>query len=232
MQRSRAGEQALADPVRPRERDRAAPHAITGLTGTLAQSVAATVAVAALLSYLALTPLAPLASDTYANDLRRHIILGAYHRLLRAAPPRNTPPARRYAAGCARACRDDCHRTRRGRFARPTCQPGSRARGCPRSTTVLPGNRPPARGRSRAAAGRVIAAVTVASFALASVWRQWQEWLDLLRAVEGGVSRASCCLRPSRVSRASAAIRTSWARCSRCRRRSSSVIGGPAGWNG
>src|SRR3989442_53576 len=37
--------------------------------------------------------------------------------------------------------------------------------------------------------GVMLAAVVVACFALHAVWGQWQEWLTLVRAVDGGVAR-------------------------------------------
>lgn len=191
MQRSRAGEQALADPVRPRERDLVAAHVTTRLTGAIPRSVAATMAVAALLGYLALTPLAPFAGDTYANDLRRHIILGtiiaAYALALLAMRrmPARTPldlPVLAVMAAIALGVAGSLDR----RVSLEAVLPILPA--IPLFYLVADHRFADADTLRRAV---LIAGVTVACFALASVWRQWQGWLDLVRAVDGGVSRAT-----------------------------------------
>jgi tetratricopeptide (TPR) repeat protein len=149
----------------------------------------ATALVAALLSYAALTPLTPFARDTYATDARRHVILGGvilvYALSLGAMRrlPRRTAldvPILLVLVAMGVGVAASLDRRVSAEWV----------------LTVLPVA--PlfyllADHRLFAAAtlrrGIMVTGVVVAAFALTSVWRQWQDWLTLVRAVEGVLAR-------------------------------------------
>lgn len=147
--------------------------------------------VCALLAYLALTPQAAFARDPWANDVRRHVILGvivgAYALLLvvRRLPPLPTPldlPVLAVVVAIAASVAGSLDRRVSLEWA-ITVLPAV-------PLWVLLADR---RLVSAAALRRgvLLAAVVVSGFALASVWRQWSDWLALVRAVDGRVTAAN-----------------------------------------
>ena len=151
---------------------------------------AATVLVAALLAYLALTPLVPFARDTYGGEVRRHIILGgviaSYVAGLfatRRMPPRTALdlPALAVLLAMAVAVAGSLDR-RVSAEAVLTVLPVA-----PLFYLLADRRLLDAHALRR---GMLLGGAVVAGCALASVWRQWQEWLTLVRAVDGGLSRA------------------------------------------
>lgn len=190
MQHSRAAPDA-ATPT-PARRRGLAPRTGAGVArAPLLPGAVAALLVAALLGYVALTPLAPFAADTYGNEVRRHVILGgvigAYVVLLLAlrwAPPRTALDVPLLlvllatAAGVA------------GSLDRRVSLEAVLALLPVAPLFYLLADRRLA-GRDAVRRGLMLCGAVAAGFALASVWRQWQDWLTLVRTVDGGVSRAT-----------------------------------------
>jgi O-antigen ligase/tetratricopeptide (TPR) repeat protein len=143
----------------------------------------------ALLAYTILTPLAPFARQSYENDVRRHLILGvvlaAWPLLLlalRRLPERTAldPPILLTVLAVAAGTYGSLDRRVSLEWALVIAPlvPLYYLLVASRLFSVEAGRR-----------AVLLAASVSAVFALASVWTQWQEWLDLVRAVEGSAPR-------------------------------------------
>ncbi len=150
-----------------------------------------TLAIAGLLAYLLLTPLAPFARHVYANEVRRQIVIGgallcsAVWLLCRRRLPTGTPldlPLLVLAlAGTAGVLGSSDRRLslEAALVVAPVL---------PLFLALADPNLVPSAALRW---GALLALAVAALFALASVYRQWQEWLALVRAVEGHLSRAT-----------------------------------------
>jgi tetratricopeptide (TPR) repeat protein len=192
MQESRAARRSsVADPAPAGRRGHLPAGPSPAAAGAAVRRAGATLCVAALLAYVALTPLAPFAADTYANELRRHLVLGgvigAY--LIALACTRRLPAPTALDVPLVAAL---------AALAVGVVASLDRRVSLEAALAVLPvvplsyllADR---RLVEDAALHRGIrlAGAVVATFALASVWRQWRDWLELVRAVEGGVTPAT-----------------------------------------
>ncbi len=147
--------------------------------------------IAGLLAYFLLTPLAPFARHVYANEVRRQIVIGgallcsAVWLLCRRRLPTGTPldlPLLALALAGTAGVLGSSDRRLSLEAALPV------APVLPLFLVLAdPRLAPPAALRR----GAVLALAVAALFALASVYRQWQEWLALVRAVDGHVSRTT-----------------------------------------
>lgn len=186
MTELRATRRMAAPRGRETERARTRP----GVRRTGWREAIATGLLAALIAYLALTPLAPFARDPAASEARRHVVLGvvlavypAWLLLTRRAPistPLDLPLILVLVAvtlGVARAP-----------------DPRASLEAVLPLLPVFPLALIVADGRlvggEAVRRGVMIAAVAVGMLALASVWRQWAAWLELVYAVEGVYPRA------------------------------------------
>jgi O-antigen ligase len=160
-------------------------------TQPLVPAPLAAVAVGALLTFVALTPLAPFAADPYHTELRRHLVLGgviaAYVLgllIARRAPLRTALDLPLVAVLLAMAVGVAGSLDRR-----------LSAEWVLVVLPVVPLFYLLADRRLLPAAalrwGVMIAGAVVAALAIRSAWSQWQDWLALVRAAEGGISRAT-----------------------------------------
>src|SRR5262245_21005067 len=164
------------------------PKAVVGRAARTWERAVAVLGLTALLAYLALTPLPPFATDVYGSLVRRYLIVGAvlvgYLVWLGLARrlPRPTPLDLPLVAGLLAVvwavARSADLRVRLGAVL--PLLPALVLFYLLHDATVLD-----ARALLRAV---LLGGTVVAVFALAAVWRTWNDWLTLVREVDGGLS--------------------------------------------
>jgi O-antigen ligase len=162
-----------------------------------AATVLLALAIAALFTYFLLTPIAPFARHVYANEVRRQMVTGgvllgyavwlAATRRLPARTPLDLPLLALALAGAAGVLGSDDRRlSLEAALVVAPVLPIVLILADPRLV-------PPTAVRW----GVVLALALAALFALASVYRQWQEWLVLVHAVDPGLGWSATPLPPT-----------------------------------
>jgi tetratricopeptide (TPR) repeat protein len=157
-----------------------------------------TLAIAGLLAYFLLTPIAPFARHVYANEVRRQMVIGgvllgyAVWLLCTRRLPTAKPGLDLALLALALASTAGVLGSTDRRLSLESALVVAPV--LPLSLMLADPRLAPSAAVRR---GALLALAVAALFALASVYRQWQEWLALVRAVDPGLGRGATLLPPT-----------------------------------